>query len=101
MSTSEASRFGSGKLRWRRKASTKRDSPNSSPSRLLELVILAKEKSGKMTAVSVAKAAGLVVVLREEEGSKSAVGGILVEKPIYREQEALGLFQNKRHVGAA
>src|SRR6266853_544479 len=67
----------------------------------LELVVLAKEKGGKMPAVSVAEAAGLIVVLCKKEGSKSAVGGILVEKPIYREQEALGLFQNKRHVGAA
>jgi len=31
VSTSEAGRFGSGKSRWRRKASTNRDFPNSSP----------------------------------------------------------------------
>ncbi len=54
-----------------------------------------------MPAVSLAEAAGLIVVLCKKEGSKSAVDGILVEKPIYREQEALGLIQNKRHVGAA
>src|SRR5258708_288996 len=54
-----------------------------------------------MTGIGIAKAAGLVVVLCEEEGCKSAVGRILVEEAIYREQEALRLFQNKRHVGAA
>ena len=65
------------------------------------MAVFSKEKSGEMAAVHIAKTAGLVVVLREEEGSVGAVGGVFIEKAIYREQKALRLFQNKRQVRAA
>ena len=70
----------------------------------LELAVLAKEKGGKMPAVSIAEAAGtLFVVLRKEEGGKSAVGRYSRRKGDFTEsRKRWGCLQNKgqRRVGA-
>jgi len=66
-----------------------------------QVAIFAEKKSREMAAVRIAKAAGLIVVLREEERSESTVGGVFVEQAIYREQKSLGLLENKWHVRTA
>ena len=51
----------------------------------LQIAVPAKQKRWKMTAVCIAQATQAVVVLSEKECGKSAIGGILVKKPMYRE----------------
>src|SRR5262249_35303717 len=67
----------------------------------LQIAVPTKQKRRKMTAVCIAQASQAVVVLSEKESGKGAVGGILVKKPMYRQQKALGLTQDNGNIRAA